>query len=75
MLATVSDGRPLLIAGVSQALVSEGIHAGNIIREIARLVGGGGGGRPQLAQAGGRDPEKLPEALAAVERLVLEARR
>ena len=75
VLGTVNDGRPLLIAGVSQALVDEGVHAGNIIREIARIVGGGGGGRPQLAQAGGRDPRKLQEALTAVEQLVRQARR
>jgi alanyl-tRNA synthetase len=43
------------------------------VREAAALVGGGGGGRPTMAQAGGRDPEKLPEALARAERTLLEA--
>jgi len=41
-------------------------HAGNIIKEVAAMVGGGGGGRPDMAQAGGTQPEKLDEALAAV---------
>ena len=42
------------------------VHAGNIVREVAKLVGGSGGGRPDLAQAGGKHPEQLPEALEAV---------
>jgi len=52
--------------------VARGLHAGNIVKEAARVVGGGGGGRPDFAQAGGRDPSKLDEALATAERLVGE---
>ena len=44
------------------AAVAEGIHAGKIIKEAAKIVGGGGGGRPDMAQAGGKNPEALPQA-------------
>ena len=47
-----------------------GIHAGNLVREVAKIAGGGGGGRPDFAQAGGRDPGKLQDALDAVPRLI-----
>ena len=45
-------------------LVEKGVSAGNWVRDVAPVVGGGGGGKPDLAQAGGKHPEKLPEALA-----------
>lgn len=70
VLGTVKDGRPLLVAAVTKDLIDRGLHAGNIIREVAKIVGGGGGGRPNLAQAGGKDASKLPEALAAVPGLI-----
>ncbi|MGC9467649.1 MAG: alanine--tRNA ligase [Anaerolineae bacterium] len=71
ILGTIVNGRPLLIAAASKELVDErGVHAGNLVRELAKMVGGGGGGRPDMAQAGGRDPEKLPEALNRVSELV-----
>jgi alanyl-tRNA synthetase len=73
VLGTVKNDRPLLIAGVTQDLIDRGLKAGNIIRSVAQIVGGGGGGRPHLAQAGGRDPEKLSEALDAVPGLIREA--
>jgi alanyl-tRNA synthetase len=60
-----SDGRVSLVLNVEQPLVDLGVDAGELIREIARHVGGGGGGRPTLAEAGGKDPDKLPEALDA----------
>jgi alanyl-tRNA synthetase len=60
---------------VTQDLTKRGLDAGKLIREIARVVGGGGGGRPTLAQAGGKDAAKLDEALAGVEKLVSEALR
>ncbi|BDI32982.1 alanine--tRNA ligase [Capsulimonas corticalis] len=62
-----------LAVKVSKDLVGRGVHAGNIVREAAKIVGGGGGGRPDFAQAGGKDPSKLAEALATAERLALEA--
>ena len=70
VLATVMDGKPAIIANVTDDLVKLGIHAGELIKQIAAVVGGSGGGRPNLAQAGGKDPEKLPEALSLVEPLV-----
>ncbi len=53
-----------LVAMVTPDLTAKGVHAGNIIKEVARMAGGGGGGRPDMAQAGGKDPAKLDEALA-----------
>ena len=52
------------MANVSPAVVERGVKAGEVVRAAAPVMGGGGGGRDTLAQAGGRDPEKLPEALA-----------
>jgi alanyl-tRNA synthetase len=57
------DGKAVLLAGVTDDLIKQGIKAGDVIKEIAPIVGGGGGGRPQMAQAGGKDPAKLGEAL------------
>jgi len=62
----------LLAAAVTPDLVQKGFHAGRLIKEIAALTGGGGGGRPDLAQAGGKDPQKLEMALARVLPLVKE---
>jgi alanyl-tRNA synthetase len=73
VLAAVEDGRVLLLAAVTEDLVPRGVKAGDIIGKVARTVGGGGGGRPTLAQAGGRHPEKVPEALAAVPEIVHQA--
>jgi alanyl-tRNA synthetase len=73
VLATVSNGKPVIIARVTADLIERGVKAGDLVRDVARIVGGGGGGRPNMAQAGGRDPQKLPEALAAVPGLVEQA--
>ena len=70
VLATVTDGKPVMIATVTDDLIARGLKAGDLAREVAKIVGGNGGGRPNLAQAGGRDAEKLPEALDAVYALV-----
>ncbi len=72
-LGALSEGSPILVAMVTPDLVERGLNAGNIARDAARLMGGGGGGRPEMAQAGGRQPEKLDEALAAVPNLVRSA--
>ncbi|HZT44001.1 MAG TPA: alanine--tRNA ligase [Chthonomonadaceae bacterium] len=74
VLGTANDGKVSLTAKVSKDLVEKGLHAGNLVREVARITGGGGGGRPDFAQAGGRDPNKLQEALDAVPQLI-EAQR
>jgi len=63
VLGTSQDGRVTIIAALSPGLVKRGLHAGNISKEIAKVVGGGGGGRPDMAQAGGQWVEKLDEAL------------
>ena len=71
VLGTVINEKPLLIAATTKALAkSRGVHAGNLVRDLARMVGGGGGGRPDMAQAGGRDASRLPEALSKVPELV-----
>ena len=70
VLGSVIDGKPAFVATVSKDLTAEGYHAGNIIREVAKVTGGGGGGRPDMAQAGGKDASKLAEALALAPELV-----
>jgi alanyl-tRNA synthetase len=52
--------------------VKQGYHAGNLVKALAQIMGGGGGGRPDMAQAGGRDAGKLAEALGQVGKLVSE---
>ena len=64
------NGKVNLVAGVSKDLSTKGLHAGKIIKEIASVVGGGGGGRPDMAQAGGKDPSRLQEALDKVASVV-----
>lgn len=63
--ASPSEDKVLLSAGISRELVDQGWHAGKWVGEVATVVGGRGGGKPDLAQAGGKNPEKLPEALVA----------
>jgi alanyl-tRNA synthetase len=65
VLGTAVDGRVHLVAQVAPALVERGVKAGEVIRTAAEVAGGGGGGRDTMAQAGGRDPEKLGDALRA----------
>jgi alanyl-tRNA synthetase len=69
-LAAVVEGSPILITMVTPDLVERGLHAGNIARDTAKVMGGGGGGRPEMAQAGGKLPEKVDEALGGVPALV-----
>jgi alanyl-tRNA synthetase len=64
LLASAGDGKVNFVAAVSEDLIAKGLKAGDWIREVAKVAGGGGGGRPQMAQAGGKDPAKLPDALA-----------
>jgi alanyl-tRNA synthetase len=65
VLGTAADGRVHLVASVAPALVQRGVKAGEIVKAAAEVTGGGGGGRDTMAQAGGRDPERLPEAIQA----------
>jgi alanyl-tRNA synthetase len=66
VLASVVDGRPVIIVALTDDLVKKGFHAGELAKSIAQLVGGSGGGRPALAQAGGKDATHLSEALDQV---------
>ena len=65
VLSAVTDGKVSLIAGVTGDLTAK-VKAGELVNHVAQQVGGKGGGRPDMAQAGGTSPEKLPEALASV---------
>ncbi len=70
VLALVQNGSPSLISMVTPDLVAKGLHAGDIVRETAKVLGGGGGGRAESGQAGGKRLDKLPEALAGVAAIV-----
>lgn len=70
VLGSPVEGKVNLIAGVTKDLMEKGFHAGKIIKEVASRCGGGGGGRPDMAQAGGKDPAKLDAALEYVEEWV-----
>jgi alanyl-tRNA synthetase len=72
VLGTAVDGRVHLIANFTPSAVERGLKAGDVVRAAAQVAGGGGGGRDTMAQAGGRDPAKLPEALAAA-RVAIES--
>lgn len=65
ILASTKDDKITFISMISKDAVAAGAHAGNIIKEVAKIAGGGGGGRPDIAQAGGRDKSKVAEALEA----------
>ncbi len=70
VLASVDSGKLFFVSMVTKDLVQKGIHAGNIIKEVASFTGGGGGGRPDMAQAGGKDISKVEEALNMVPSIV-----
>ncbi|MCB9777844.1 MAG: alanine--tRNA ligase [Alphaproteobacteria bacterium] len=70
VLGSRAGGKVQLIVAVSKDLAGKRAHAGNLIRELAQMVGGGGGGRPDMAQAGGKDPDALPAALEQAYSLV-----
>ena len=65
VVGAVLNDKPQLVAAVTPDLIGRGMHAGNLVREAAKLMGGGGGGRPDMAQAGGKDAGKLQDALNA----------
>lgn len=70
VLAAIQNDKPIFVATVTDDLIKRGLKAGDIVREVAKVVGGGGGGRPNMAQAGGHDASKVGEALAIVPGLV-----
>lgn len=69
-LASAADGKVNLVVAVAPELVKQGLHAGKLIKELASVCGGGGGGRPDMAQAGGKDPGKIDDALRLLDELV-----
>ena len=71
VLASVRDDRPMLGAAMAPDLGAHGLHAGELAKFVAQPLGGSGGGRPTLAQAGGKDASRLEEALASVPAWVL----
>jgi len=75
VLASVIDDRPMLIAAVTEDLVKRGLHAGELVKFVAGPLGGGGGGKPTLAQAGGKDAAGLQDALESVKKWVEEKLR
>jgi alanyl-tRNA synthetase len=68
----IEDGNATLLAGVTDDLVKKGLNAADLVKQIAPLIDGGGGGRPQMAQAGGKNPEKIDDALAKAAEIIKE---
>ncbi len=73
LLAAVADGKITFILNAGPAAQAKGVHAGKLVGAIAKIAGGGGGGKPDKAQAGGKDPAKLPDALAAAREWIAQA--
>lgn len=71
VLGSHNDGKVQFIAMATKDAVKRGAHCGNIVREVAKICGGGGGGRPDMAEAGGKNPEKIVEALASVQNIMV----
>ena len=72
VLGSIHNDRPMIVASVTDDLLSRGINAVELVKYVAKPIGGGGGGRPTLAQAGGKDVSKLKDALSGVETWVLQ---
>jgi alanyl-tRNA synthetase len=73
VLGSAADGRVDLVASVAPPLVERGVRADEIVRAAAEVVGGGGGGRDTMARAGGRDPERLDDAISVAQRAIESA--
>lgn len=71
-LFAVANGRPLTVIATNEAARERGLKAGDLVRAAAKTLGGGGGGKPDVAQGGGQNPDAIGDAAAAVERLVAE---
>ena len=72
VIASSANDKVNLIAMATDGAMKQGAHAGNLIKGIAALVGGGGGGRPNMAQAGGKNPAGIPDAVAKVAEVLSE---
>ena len=70
VLASSANGKVTFLISVSDDILDKGYHAGKMIKEVAKIAGGGGGGKADMAQAGGKDASKIDEALAFAETLL-----
>lgn len=70
LLASEAEGKVNIIALATKDMIAKGVHAGKLVKEAALITGGGGGGRPDMAQAGGKNPEKIKDALNKVEEIL-----
>ena len=75
VLASVLKDKISFVTMVTKDLNAQGVSAGNIIKEVAKATGGSGGGRPDMAQAGGKDVDKIDEALALVPELIMTQKK
>ena len=75
VLASVYEDKPVFIAATTPDMVKKGIHSGKLVKKIAEIAGGGGGGKPEMAQAGARNADKINDALAAVPVFITELLR
>jgi len=75
IVGSVDDGRAYLVVNLDESLVGRGLDASALVRDLGRHIGGGGGGRPTLAEAGGKNPGGLREALEAGKKAIAEALR
>ena len=73
VLGLVADNKPVLMVSVTSDLLEKGFSAVKIVKELALLIGGSGGGRPDMAQAGGKNPDKIEEALSKVPEILSHA--
>lgn len=70
IFAAVNEGKVVFLVSLTDDLVEKGLHAGNIVKEVAKIAGGGGGGKANMAQAGAKDPSKIEEAFSVAESLI-----
>jgi len=70
IVASVDDGRAFLVINLSDSLVERGLDASEMVKALGKHIGGGGGGKPTLAEAGGKNPDGIADALAAAKELV-----
>jgi alanyl-tRNA synthetase len=74
LIASVSDGKPVIAVAITDATIKKyHLHAGQLVKELGKLLGGGGGGKPHMATAGGKCPENIPEVFEKFYQLIKEA--